>query len=513
MSSCENPTNDADALMPRRHKYDKSKMCIKCKERTGNIVARHTVYCRECFTSFFTFKFRRALEPYVNAKPDGPRRRALVPTGNLMIGYSGGLGSAVLLDLVYRHYVHPDPSIVTSEGGKDHPRSQRIWEKVTVCHVEGSDASPGTKERVDEIRGIVGHLDDVEFLPLRLQDAFDHTWWEKVELDASHCAFGADFSNELLQIKPQLCTNVPPLTALQDYLASLPTATALPTAIHTLVRILLQYTAFSIGCSHLLLGTSLTSLAISLISGISQGAGFHVREEAQEEWFPDLFQIGANSNAQMTNKPSVRIIRPLREIGTKECAIWAWWMQLSIVGREKWQWPGAKPGLGRLTKDFIMGLEKDYPSTVSTIVRTCGKLAPKGDTAGKCVICERPVQMGVQEWKARIAIRSGQGGETAAAELPSKVPSLAPYLCYVCHTTFTSKGTRAPPNLYPGDADHSRGLTPLPVWTTSSRPLRIRSGGSVVSNDLEPDQDGFAVARKLQRSEMRNAVRDFLLDE
>ena len=39
--------------------------------------------------------------------------------------------------------------------------------------------------------------------------------------------------------------------------------------------------------------------------------------------------------------------------------------------------------------DFIVGLEKDYPSTVSTVVRTCGKLAPKGEAAGKCVVCER----------------------------------------------------------------------------------------------------------------------------
>jgi hypothetical protein len=29
-----------------KRKYDKSKLCVKCKERPGNIVARHTVYCR-----------------------------------------------------------------------------------------------------------------------------------------------------------------------------------------------------------------------------------------------------------------------------------------------------------------------------------------------------------------------------------------------------------------------------------------------------------------------------------
>jgi cytoplasmic tRNA 2-thiolation protein 2 len=90
-----------------------------------------------------TFKFRRALEPFVNVKPDGPRRKALKPAGNLMLGYSGGLGSAVLLDLVYRNYVRPDATIVTSDGGKEHPRNERVWKKVTVCYVEVSDAVPG----------------------------------------------------------------------------------------------------------------------------------------------------------------------------------------------------------------------------------------------------------------------------------------------------------------------------------------------------------------------------------
>jgi hypothetical protein len=41
--------------------------------------------------------------------------------------------------------------------------------------------------------------------------------------------------------------------------------------------------------------------------------------------------------------------------------------------------------------DFIIGLERDYPSTVSTIARTCGKLAPKpqSDIAQRCFLCER----------------------------------------------------------------------------------------------------------------------------
>lgn len=211
-----------------------------------------------------------------------------------------------------------------------------------------------------------------------------------------------DHISSVLPFIPTETDGRSPLSALQSYLTSLPTSTALTTTLSTLTRVLLQYTALKTGSSHLVLGTSLTSLAVSLISSVSQGGGFHVKEETQEEWLPDLRKI------EGAKVKSVRIIRPLRDVNTKECAIWARWSRLHVIGREQWSWPGTKLGLGRLTKgkyhaniiprsklisistlDFIRGLEKDYPSTVSTIVRTCGKLAPKGETSGRCVLCQR----------------------------------------------------------------------------------------------------------------------------
>ena len=40
---------------------------------------------------------------------------------------------------------------------------------------------------------------------------------------------------------------------------------------------------------------------------------------------------------------------------------------------------------------FVIGLERDYPATVSTIAKTCAKLASRGDTGTQCVLCERYV--------------------------------------------------------------------------------------------------------------------------
>ena len=79
----------------------------------------------------------------MNPKPDGPSRTALKPSGDLLIGYSGGLGSAVLLDLIHRSYVASNKSLTVADRGKQHPRNERVWKKVTICYVEVCDMFPG----------------------------------------------------------------------------------------------------------------------------------------------------------------------------------------------------------------------------------------------------------------------------------------------------------------------------------------------------------------------------------
>ena len=186
-----------------------------------------------------------------------------------------------------------------------------------------------------------------------------------------------------------------PLDNLRTYLAHLPTPTAVQSAISTLVRVLLLHTAYATSSSHLVLGTSLTSLSISLISTISQGGGFSVPQSAQEEWFPNFVHNAIDaetSNGKAKKHPwrgEVRVMRPLREVGMKECSAWARWHNVNVVGKASLPIPNVHTQtIGGLTKDFIVGLEKDFPSTVSTIAKTTAKLAPKGTSTARCALCE-----------------------------------------------------------------------------------------------------------------------------
>jgi cytoplasmic tRNA 2-thiolation protein 2 len=245
---------------------------------------------------------------------------------------------------------------------------------------------------------------------VRLQDAFDRSWWERVSggaasslaempIDLGDKGSSNWFFEGAVQIIDICLSDSEPTAALKAYLRALPTPTATLSTLSTLKRLLLLYTAYSIGASHLVLGTSLTSLSISLISSISQGGGFVVPQAMQEEWIPPFIK----STPRVTSwNGEVRLIRPLRDVNMKECNAWVWWHQLSVVGKRSI--PISERTISNLTKsklivapvmshpddsaDFIIGLEKDYPSTVSTIAKTVGKLAPKGESGMRCVLCE-----------------------------------------------------------------------------------------------------------------------------
>ncbi|KAE9400191.1 hypothetical protein BT96DRAFT_1019003 [Gymnopus androsaceus JB14] len=471
-------------------------LCIKCKVNTGRIVVRHAVYCKECFPALLGSKVKRSLDSHINTKSETSRKKSLKASGNLLIGFSGGLGSTVLLDLISKIYLSSRTEIESEgnkqRGGKDHPRNEPVWKEASVCYVEISAGFPGMKDRTDKIRLLVEEkYPALQLIPLRLENAFDRTWWDKVGRNVTSDAT-ADVTSEDLFLSTISDDFTPdPIHKLRTYISALPTHTAIASATRILTRLLLLHTARFTQSSHLLLGTSLTSLSITLISSISQGGGFSVREEAQEEWNPG-------------SSGAIRLVRPLQEITMKECSMWAWWNDLQVIGKEAY--PGSKLGIGALTKDFIVGLERDYPSTVSTIARTCAKLAPKVSAGGICVLCERPLQPGVQEWKSRISIRATT---ESPVDPPSLLQSLTPYLCYSCHTTLTSRSSKAVSN------SASTSL-PLPMWTSAH--LLDYSSSTTDSIDVEIQEDvkeagaDVWLTRKVGADEMKKATGDFLLE-
>ena len=71
-------------------------------------------------------------------------------------------------------------------------------------------------------------------------------------------------------------------------------------------------------------------MSISLITSISQGGGYNVQEESYEELCSEA-KTGDNSQDKTR---SLLILRPLQDIGMKECAAYAWWNKIEVAGKE-----------------------------------------------------------------------------------------------------------------------------------------------------------------------------------
>jgi len=315
-----------------------------------------------------------------------------------------------------------------------------------------------TKDRTGEIRTIMSRYPQYELVGLRLQDAFDILWWRSLSKPLPNTLTA---SVDLGFNSSRDAHNPAPLELLRTFLGSLPTPSAVSSSISHIIRLLLLHAAEARSCSHLLLGSTSTSLSISLISSVSSGGGFVLPSEREEI------------------RRSVKIVKPLRDVTNKECAAWLHWGGLQVLqgGISLYE----IRGVTQLTKDFIVGLDRNFPSTVSTISRTCAKLTPRAGTSGYCAFCQRSIQSGVEEWKARISIRSRQG------PLPHTQHRVHP-LCYSCHTAFNSKGSK-------GSGNEVQGTTAeFPVWVGSEEPV-------------------VAEHKIMEQHEMRVQIEEFLIQD
>ena len=200
-----------------------------------------------------------------------------------------------------------------------------------------------TSDRTARMCEAITRYDRCEVIPVRMQDAFDRNWWERVSGGAasspSPTELPVDLHGEGSCDRPSV-----ELSQIIDIFVRFPhcfkgSSPQLAYPYHHPVypiypnEVDIPYTAYSIGASHLVLGTTLTSLSISLISSISQGGGFVVPQAIQEEWIPPFVEHAPG--AATSWRGEVRLSRPLRDVGLKECTAWVWWHQLSVVGKQR----------------------------------------------------------------------------------------------------------------------------------------------------------------------------------
>jgi cytoplasmic tRNA 2-thiolation protein 2 len=126
------------------------------------------------------------------------------------------------------------------------------------------------------------------------------------------------------------------------------------------------------------MGDSSTRQAIKMISLTSKGRGYSL-----------ALDIGVENRVSFKD---IGIMRPMKDMLSKEIGFYNHFSNVNqyVITTENFstKMPG-KSSIGRLTEEFIVGLERNFPSTVSTVCRTTLKLNPASDmdTSVTCAIC------------------------------------------------------------------------------------------------------------------------------
>ncbi|KAJ1336849.1 hypothetical protein BSLG_006952 [Batrachochytrium salamandrivorans] len=121
---------------------------------------------------------------------------------------------------------------------------------------------------------------------------------------------------------------------------------------------------------------SSTAIAIRVIANTSKGRGLSLPADiGDSDWHRD-----------------VHLLRPMRDILSKEIGIFNHLCKLETVAHTSFATLlPTKTSIDRLSQDFIVGLEQDFPATVSTIARTAFKINTDHMTKKICPLCEGPV--------------------------------------------------------------------------------------------------------------------------
>ncbi|KAJ1990771.1 Cytoplasmic tRNA 2-thiolation protein 2 [Coemansia spiralis] len=401
-------------------------MCIKCKVIKPNVTIRRSLYCKACFVRTCVVKFRTALSR--------SRKNTTVPRTKLMVALSGGPSSSAMLNLM------ADFQRMELRGTE----AQSRYEDIIAGHVDESVLFPDVQDSL--ISEIAISL-SIECRITKLEDVFATNDEAPlfIKLVQSTLAPGA--------LKDKICAHlvktndsISSKKRLQSLFSSLASATDREEMLDIIKTLLLIRLARKAECGVLLMGDSGTRIATKIVSLASRGRGFSLPFEvgAESSWFDNVV-----------------VYRPMRDFIMKEIAFFNMWTkQNSVVVPTFTTGAPKRASIGRLTESFVIGLDHDFSSTVSTICRTMQKLEPRKQALNSlpCLTCGMPVENDAQAWRSRLTVSKPLAVEaepTIQSNGSNDVPSdedglvradITDVVCYSCQNILTSaaSGTTFP---------------------------------------------------------------------
>jgi cytoplasmic tRNA 2-thiolation protein 2 len=214
---------------------------------------------------------------------------------------------------------------------------------------------------------------------------------------------------------------------LSAILQQLPSASSIIDVISLLrTRFMVKF-AKENACEAILWGDSTTKLAERVLAETAKGRGFSL------PW-----QVADGSSPY-----GVPFYYPMRDVLKKELLAHAKLIDpplSALIDTKAFESTQAPPSAKNTTIDVLMrqyfeDIEESYPSIVSNVVRTTGRLqAPVSESGTRCKLCELPVeapQMGIDGWGG---YQEAESGDTVTS-----------HLCYGCSRSLPAEMIRLLP--------------------------------------------------------------------
>ncbi|XP_071423252.1 cytoplasmic tRNA 2-thiolation protein 2 isoform X2 [Pithys albifrons albifrons] len=459
----------ADSEPPRRRRapgHSHPRTCMKCRQGTAVLVIRvGDPFCRGCFREYFVHKFRAMLG----------KNRVIFPGEKVLLALSGGSASSAMVRQVQEGLSREAakrlrfvPGLVYVEEGAVRRQSLEQREQ-TLAHMETLLQATGFPYHLI-------HLEEaLELPPSILQpgpeqsgksgpsgpsykaavDSFiQQKRQEGVDRDSATSLPGHPTQD--MPVGPPGTHRLPDAAQTQELLRifeAVETSTAREELLQMLRTHLILQTARSRGYSKVMTGESCTRVAIKLLTNLSLGRGAFL---AVDTGFTDK------------RHGDVMVVRPMRDYTAKEIAFYNHFFNVpTVIVPPLFTKRREKPSIHHLTERFLLGLQEDFPSTISTVYRTGEKLSPDPAKASsesqRCLLCLCGLDIEGEEelaleptliWDEPELVENGccqQGAERKAAYIP--------LLCYSCRLTFKELGP----------------LTTLPPYVRAEAQRRIHS--------------------------------------
>lgn len=317
---------------------ENDEICKKCNVNKSEIkVDLKNSMCKSCFLNYVRHKFRATLGS----------TKIVQRNSKVLIDFSGGIENICLIHMI--------------QYGLDQETFKRLCIEPELIYIDDYFlTSTDSAARLENIKKLLELLIQIGNLRCHYVSIGENI----IEAPKSL----KEISMESITSKSE------DEQAFVKHFASLKSLTAKQDFANIRRNLILRNIANKFHIKYVFLSDTSLTLAKRLLTNISLGRGSSV---ASDVGFSD-------------DRGNVNFIRPIKDLNFNEIKNYVEISDLRYRTSEQYGInEGKSASIQNLTSNFIEGLQKNYSSTVSTVYRTCSKLAPKNEKIdNRCKICQ-----------------------------------------------------------------------------------------------------------------------------